>query len=44
MSIKVYYLYSQLSDFCKNLGDVNEKESKHFYQDIKVMEEHYQGQ
>ena len=44
MSIKVHYLLSHLSEFTENLSDVSEEQRKRFHQDIKVMEERYQGQ
>ena len=42
MSIKVHYLFSHLDCFPANLGDLSE-ENGEIYQDIKVMEERYQG-
>ena len=43
LSIKVHYLHSHLSEFPANLGDVNEEQGERFHQDVKVMEERYQG-
>ena len=43
MSIKVHYLYNHLDYFPKNLGDVSEEQGERFHQDIRVMEERYQG-
>ena len=43
LSIKVHYLHSHLSEFSANLGDVSEKQGERFHQDVKVMEERYQG-
>ena len=43
MSIKVHYLHSHLSEFPANLGDVSEEQGQRFHQDVKVMEERYQG-
>lgn len=43
MSIKLQYLHSHLSDFPENLNDVSEEQGESFHQDIKVMEERYQG-
>ena len=43
MSIKVYYLHSHLDHFPKNLGDLSEEQGERFHQDIRVMEEGYQG-
>ena len=43
MSIKIHYLRSHLDNFPENLGDVNEEQGERFHQDIKIMEERYQG-
>ena len=43
MSIKVHYLHSHLSEFPANLGDVSEDQGERFHQDVKVMDERYQG-
>ena len=43
MSIKVHYLHRHLSGFPNNLGDVSEEQGERFHQDIKMMEERYQG-
>lgn len=43
MSIKVHYLFSHLDRFPDNLGDVSEEQGERFHQDIKVMEDRYQG-
>ena len=43
MSIKVHFLHSHLGRFSENLGDVSEEQDERFHQDIKVMEERYQG-
>ncbi|GBM32034.1 hypothetical protein AVEN_127375-1 [Araneus ventricosus] len=43
MSIKVYYLYRQLERFPENLGDISEEQGERFHQDIKTMEDRYQG-
>ena len=43
ISIKVHFLKSQLNEFPANLGDVSDEHGKRFHQDIKVMEERYQG-
>ena len=43
MSIKIHYLYNHLDYFPKNLGDVSEEQGERFHQDIRVMEERYQG-
>ena len=43
MSIKLHYLFSQLDYFPENLGDVSKEQGERFHQDIKMMEERYQG-
>ena len=43
MSIKLHYLQSHLDLFPDNLGVVSEEQGKKFHQDIKVMEDRYQG-
>ena len=43
MSIKVHFLMSHLNEFPANLGDVSDEHGERFHQDIKVMEERYQG-
>ena len=43
MSIKVHFLHSHLDRFPENLGDVSDEQGERFHQDIKVMEEWYQG-
>ena len=43
MSIKVHYLHSHLDHFPKNLGDLSEEQGERFHQDLKTMEERYQG-
>ena len=43
MSIKVHYLHSHLDRFRENLGDVSNEQGERFHQDIKVVEERYQG-
>ena len=43
MSIKLYCLFSHLDYFPENLGDVSVEQGKRFHQDIKMMEERYQG-
>ena len=42
MSMKTHYLFSYLDKFPENIGDVSEKQSKQFHQDIKLIEERYQ--
>lgn len=43
MSVKVHYLHSHLDSFPENLGDLDEEQGERFHQDIKIMEERYQG-
>lgn len=43
MSIKVHYLHSHLDRFPENLGDISEEQGERFHQDIKTMEDRYQG-
>lgn len=43
MSIKVHFLFSHLDRFPDNLGDYSEEQGERFHQDIKAMEERYQG-
>jgi len=43
MSIKVHYLHSHLDRFPDNLGDISEEQGERFHQDIKCMEDRYQG-
>ena len=41
--IKVLFLHSHLDRFPENVGDFLEEQGERFPQDIKVMEERYQG-
>lgn len=43
MSIKVHFLFSHLERFPENLGAVSDEQGERFHQDIKVMEQRYQG-
>ncbi|CAK8690786.1 unnamed protein product [Clavelina lepadiformis] len=43
MSIKLHFLKNHLDYFPENLGDVSEEQGERFHQDIRVMEERYQG-
>ena len=43
MSIKVHFLFSHLEKFPENLSDVSDEQGERFHQDIKTMEEQYQG-
>ena len=43
MSTKVHYLHNFLDWFLENLDDFSGKQGEKFHQDIKMMEERYQG-
>ena len=43
MTIKVHFLHSHLDGFPENRGDVSDEQGERFHQDIKTMEERYQG-
>ena len=43
MSVKMHLLRSYLDYFSQNCGDLSEEQGEHFHQDIRVMEERYQG-
>jgi hypothetical protein len=43
MSIKLHYLHSHLDFFRDNLGDVSDEHGERFHQDIRTMEQRYQG-
>ncbi|GFU97438.1 uncharacterized protein TNCV_1912931 [Trichonephila clavipes] len=43
MSIKIHFLHSHLDRFPQNLGDFSEKQGERFHQDLRTMEERYQG-
>ena len=43
MSITIHYLFSHLDRFIENLLDVSEEQGVRSHQDIKTMEERYQG-
>lgn len=43
MSIKIHFLQSHLDHFPENLGDMSEEQGERFHQDIRNMEERYQG-
>ena len=43
MSIKLHYLHSHLDRFPENLGNYSEEQGERFHQDIRTMEESYQG-
>ena len=43
MSIKVHFLHRHLDKFPDNCSDVSNEQREQFHQDIKTMEECYQG-
>jgi hypothetical protein len=43
MSVKMHFLSSHLDYFPDNCGDTSEEQGERFHQDIRVMEERYQG-
>ena len=43
MSVKVHYLFSHIDHFPTNLGAVSDEQGERFHQDIKSMEDRYQG-
>ena len=43
MSIKVHFLHKHLDKFLDNCGEVSDEQGERFHQDIKTMEERYQG-
>ena len=43
MNIKLQYLFCHLNHFPKNLGNMSEEQEERFHQNIKVMQERYQG-
>ena len=43
MSLKLHFLSSHLDYFPHNCGDYSEEQGERFHQDIRVMEERYQG-
>ena len=43
MSVKMHFLRSHLDYSPQNCGDLSEEQGERFHQDIRVMEERYQG-
>ena len=43
MSLKMHFLHSHLDFFPENNGDVSDEHGERFHQDIKILEERYQG-
>ena len=44
MSIKVHFLDSHLDKFPDNFDDFSDKQRERFHQELKIMEDRYQGQ
>ena len=43
MSLKIHFLHSHLDFFPENLGDVSDEHGERFHQEIKTIEQRYQG-
>ncbi|GFV50580.1 uncharacterized protein TNCV_3122771 [Trichonephila clavipes] len=43
ISIKIHFLHSHLDRFPQNLGDFSKAQDEGFHQDLRTMEERYQG-
>ena len=43
MSVKMHFLRTHLDYFPQNCGDLSEEQGECFHQDIRVIEERYQG-
>lgn len=43
MSLKIHFLHSHLDFFPPNLGDVSDEHGERFHQELKTMEQRYQG-
>lgn len=43
MSIKLHFLHNHLDYFPANLGDLSEEQGERFHQDLRTMEQRYQG-
>ena len=43
MNLKIHFLHSHLDKFPENLADFSEEQGERFHQDIKTIEERYQG-
>ena len=43
MSIKVHFLFNHLENFSYNLSHICDEQGERFHQDMKIMEERYQG-
>ncbi|KAJ8722816.1 hypothetical protein PYW07_003996 [Mythimna separata] len=43
VNMSMHFLHSHLDRFPQNLGDYSEEQGERFHQDIRIMEERYQG-
>ena len=43
MSLKLHFLNSHLNDFADNLGAESDEQGERFHQEMKTMEERYEG-
>ncbi|GFX79403.1 uncharacterized protein TNCV_1715531 [Trichonephila clavipes] len=43
MSINIHFMHSHLDRFPQNRGDFSEEQGERFHQDLRTMEERYQG-
>ena len=43
ISLKLHFMDSYVEYFPKNLGDYSEEQGERFHQDIKAMQQRYQG-
>lgn len=43
MNIKIHFLFSHMEKFPENLGAVSDEQGERFHQDMRQMEERYQG-
>ena len=43
MSLKIHFMDSHVEYFPENLGNYSQEQGERFHQDIKVMEQRYQG-
>jgi len=43
MSLKIHFLHSHLDFFPENLGSVSDEHGERFHQEMKIIEQRYQG-
>ncbi|KYN17742.1 hypothetical protein ALC57_09970, partial [Trachymyrmex cornetzi] len=43
MSIKIHFLHSHLDFFPENLGQMSDEQGERFHQEIRTIEERFQG-